>query len=479
MEFRIKSIEVNPDSVKPFKLVKYFFLSSFLVMLIFAFSLAYLITQRSEKALLKKTEAFALLLAENLNHQVFFNFVVPVTFKFGQVQLRNTDQFNHLDQLIRNTLYSFKIETVNIYDPRNVLAYSTDRSLVGKKEVGGTDYRKAMKGQHSSRLISEDVFLEIWPRTNPPTKKLITTIPFRVESPAAKQTGQILGVFEITQDISGDYQDILWDQYLLVLISVTLFLLLFVVLLFIVKRGETIIDKRGEERKKLVEKLHQSERMASLGAMIASVSHEIKNPLGIIRSTSDLLEKKIRQYDPENQLASVIGEESVRLNRIVTEFLDFARPQVVQYQPVELEKLLEKNLQFLDPVIQKQGVTVTQSLSPSAQPLSADPDLLYRAFLNIFLNALQAMPEGGTLSLAVRHHPHEVEVEISDTGSGLSPEALEKAFDPFFTTKEKGSGLGLAIVKNTLEAHRGRIRLENGAHGGVAVRIVLPRATTS
>ena len=114
-----------------------------------------------------------------------------------------------------------------------------------------------------------------------------------------------------------------------------------------------------------------------------------------------------------------------------------------------------KILHFLEPEIQKKGVTVTKSFSPSAQTLSADPDLLYRAFLNILLNALQAMPEGGTLSLAVRHHPQEVEVEISDTGSGLSPEALEKAFDPFFTTKEKGSGLGLAIVKNTIEAHQG------------------------
>jgi two-component system, NtrC family, sensor histidine kinase HydH len=450
-----------------------------MVMLLFAFSLAYLITQRSEEALLKKTEAFALLLAENLNHQVFFNFVVPVTFKFGQVQLRNTDQFNLLDQIIRNTLYSFKIEKVNIYDPLNVLAYSTDRNLVGKKAVGGTDYKKAMKGQHSSRLISEDVFLEIWPREVPLAKKLITTIPFRVESPTAKRTGQILGVFEITQDISGDYQDILWDQYLLVLISVILILLLFVVLLFIVKRGETIIEKRAEERKKLVEKLHQSERMASLGVMIASVSHEIKNPLGIIRSTSDLLEKKIRQYDPDNQLASVIGEESERLNRIVTEFLDFARPQVVQYQPVELEKLLEKNLHFLEPEILKKGVTVTRFFPSSAQTLSVDPDLLYRAFLNILLNALQAMPDGGTLSLAIQNQPREVEVKISDTGAGLSPEALEKAFDPFFTTKEKGSGLGLAIVKNTIEAHQGRVILENGARGGVTVRILLPRQVSS
>ena len=89
------------------------------------------------------------------------------------------------------------------------------------------------------------------------------------------------------------------------------------------------------------------------------------------------------------------------------------------------------------------------------------------------------MPEGGTLRLTVRDHPREVEVEISDTGSGLSPDALEKAFDPFFTTKEKGSGLGLAIVKNTIEAHQGRVLLEDGAHGGVAVRILLPRAATT
>ncbi len=203
-----------PETVKPFKLVKYFFLSSFVVVLLFALTLSILITQRSEEALLKKTESFALLLAENLNHQVFFQFVVPVTFATGQVQLRNPDQFERLDKIIRNTIYNFKIQKVNIYDPRGVLAYSTDRTLVGKKDQGGTDYLKAMKGKYSSRFISEDVFLEIWPREKPPSRKLVTTIPFQVESPTGARTGQILGVFEITQDISEDYRDILRDQYL-------------------------------------------------------------------------------------------------------------------------------------------------------------------------------------------------------------------------------------------------------------------------
>ncbi len=215
--------------------------------------------------------------------------------------------------------------------------------------------------------------------------------------------------------------------------------------------------------------------MASLGAMIASVSHEIKNPLGIIRSTADLLEKKVRRYDPDNRLASVIREESDRLNRVVTEFLDFARPQVLRRQPLEMGKLLEKNLAFLEPEIAKQQVVVEKFFPPSPVLLSGDYDLLYRGVLNILINALQAMPGGGTLSLSLRNSPREVEVEVRDFGPGLTPEALEKAFDPFFTTKEKGTGLGLAIVKNTIEAHKGTIELENPPGGGTAVRIRLPR----
>ena len=121
---------------KPFKLVKYFFLSSFLVVLVFALALSILISQRSEEALLKKTEAFALLLAENLNHQVFFNFVLPVTLTLGPVKLREPDQFNRLDKVVRNTIYNFKVEKVNIYDPRNVLAYSTGTAPGGEGGPG-------------------------------------------------------------------------------------------------------------------------------------------------------------------------------------------------------------------------------------------------------------------------------------------------------------------------------------------------------
>lgn len=442
-------------------------------MLIFALSLTLLITQRSKEALLKKTEAFAILLAENLNHQAFFNFILPIALQRKEVRLRDPKQFKQLDLIIRNTIYSFKIEKVNMYDPFNIVAYSTDQSLVGKKGLGGTDFKKAMAGKYSSRFISEDVFLKIRPGAEAPTRKLITTIPFRVE-PISKPTGQILGVFEITQDISKDYEGIVWDQYLMLFISIGLMALMSLILLFLVKRGEVIIERRADEQRRLVDKLHLSERMATLGEMIASVSHEIKNPLGIIRSTADLLEKKIIQIEPQNQLATVIREEADRLNRIVTEFLDFARPQIPRVHPVRIETILEKNLHFLETELARHSIKVQRDFPSDSLTFSVDQDLMYRAFLNILLNAIQAMPDGGTIAVMVRYDSLGVEIEIKDSGVGLSQEELTKAFKPFFTTKEKGSGLGLAIVKNIIEAHKGSILMVNSEAGGTSVVIRLP-----
>jgi two-component system sensor histidine kinase HydH len=466
-------MEILPETEKPFKLVKYFFLSSFIVMLIFAVSLTLLITQRSQEALLKKTEAFAVLLAENLNHQVFFYFVLPMALQKKEVRVRDPQQSRILDVIVRNTIFSFKIEKVNIYDPLNIIAYSTDLSLVGKKNIGGMDYKKAMTGKYASRFISEDGLIKILPGRRAPSRKLITTIPFRVE-PTSKPNSQILGVFEITQDISKDYEEIIWDQYLMVFFSIGLMTLLYLILLFIVKRGEIIMERKAQEQKRLVDKLHQSERMASLGEMIASVSHEIKNPLGIIRSTADLLEKKVIQFEPQNQLASIIREEADRLNRIVTEFLDFARPQLPKLDQVRIEKILGKNLHFLDPELTRRRIEVRKDFIPGSQTIPVDEDLLYQAFLNILLNAVQAMPEGGKIGVKVRYLSREAIIEINDSGAGLSEEERVKAFQPFFTTKEKGSGLGLAIVKNIIEAHKGTIQMVNSESGGTSVVITLP-----
>jgi two-component system sensor histidine kinase HydH len=173
-------------------------------------------------------------------------------------------------------------------------------------------------------------------------------------------------------------------------------------------------------------------------------------------------------------LASVIGEEADRLNRIVTEFLDFARPQIPKLEQVRIETILEKNLHFLGPELARRQIVVQKDFIPGSQTIPVDQDLLYRAFLNILLNSIQAMSEGGRIGIKVRYLSREAIIEINDSGAGLSEEERVKAFQPFFTTKEKGSGLGLAIVKNIIEAHNGTIQMVNSESGGTSVVISLP-----
>ncbi len=443
-------------------------------MLVFALSLTLLVTQRSKEALLKKTETFAITLARNLNYRVFYSFVLPLALQKKRIQLRDPRQFKILDSIVRNAIHGFKVERVNMYDPNNIIAYSTDRSLVGNANRGGTDYQKAMQGESFSRFQSQVGLFSFLPWRKPPTGKLITTIPFRVE--ASFDPGRkILGVFEITQDISEDYEVIIRDQYLMASLSIGLIALMYIILLFIVRRGEIIMRRRSEEQKRLEEKLHQAERMAALGEMIASVSHEIKNPLGIIRSTADLLGKKGEPGDPQQQLAEIIREEADRLNQIVTEFLDFARPPFPRPAPINVESVLEKNLHFLAPELSRQHILVEKDFSHPLRPIHADQDLLYRAFLNILINAVQAMPQGGKIILRARENGPFTEIEIEDTGPGMAPEDRDKAFQPFFTTKERGSGLGLSIVKNIIDAHNGQILLAPAASGGTRVVITLPR----
>jgi signal transduction histidine kinase len=261
--------------------------------------------------------------------------------------------------------------------------------------------------------------------------------------------------------------------------------LLFFVLRFIVKRGERIIAKRAKERRRLEAQLHQAEKMAVLGEMVAGVSHEIRNPLGIIGSTAELLIQKTEDGDPRKQLSKIIMEETTRLNSIVTDFLDFARPTTPHLSECRVDKVLERNLKFLEFELEKRGIEVELHFAENGRPVYADGDLLYRAFLNIFVNAMEALNEGGTIRVITRYkEPKEdtLEIIITDTGSGISKEMIGKIFDPFFTTRETGTGLGLPIVRNIIESHGGTIFIESpprqkpqeAENKGTAIIISLP-----
>lgn len=467
----------RPLEGKPFRLVKFFATASFVVFILFSFPFSMLISKNAKDLLMKSYENYALLLGENLNHQVFQNFVLPVTAQYGKTRLRDSVQYEWMDKVVRNTIHSFHIDLVNIYDiGKGVIAYSTDSRLLGKKVPESLGYRKALQGENSSGLVSAgDDLWGLGFEVLGGEKKLRTYIPFR-GGPFLDEKAYVLGVFEIIQDLSAEYRSVVRLQYLIIGLSIGIMGLIFVALLFIVRKAEKIIEERAREQRRLQDELHQAERLASLGRMVAGVSHEIRNPLGIVKSTAELLGSMAGTQDVQKRLSQVLVEESARLDSILTEFLDFARPRAPHFQECHLDEILRRLFTFMEPELQRAGIVATHSLNKEPLPLEGDPQLLYRGFLNVYMNAIQAMPHGGQLTTAVEISREGYLVCIADTGPGIGKEDLGRIFDPFFTTREKGTGLGLSIVRNIVEGHRGAIWIESQEGSWTRVYIRLQRA---
>jgi len=464
----------NPEErIKPFRLVKYFTFTGLGILFLVIIILSMLNMHWVRAMQRKKSEDLAHSLIENLNHQVFVQFIVPTRLIFGKIQLRNPEQFERMDKVVRSTLHSFKVETLNIYNLDNRISYSFDPDLVGRKNFGGTGYELAREGKTTSRLVQRGNFFEI-SMGSPKEVRLVTYAPLRFEEELSRLTGPVLGVVELVQDLSEDYQAVFKIQILVVLTSTGILSALFMALIFVVKRGEGIIQKRAREQMRLKERLSQAERLSALGEMTAGISHEIRNPLGIIRSSAELLKKKIARFDPANTMPDIIIEEASRLNRIITDFINLARPRRPNLSPCRIEEVLEKNITFLDTRIKEKGYTVKTNYHDLLPQIQADAAMLYQSFLNILINAMQAMPDGGTIEIEARANRKTVTIHFDDSGPGIPPEVLKKIWDPFFTTKETGTGLGLGIVKNIIESHGGSIRIENRQQGGTRVSVDLP-----
>ena len=185
------------------------------------------------------------------------------------------------------------------------------------------------------------------------------------------------------------------------------------------------------------------------------------------------------QDDKQRRFSAIIVEESTRLNDILTEFLDFARPKRLRPATCRIEDILDRNLSVMEAECQRLGVSVQRCYQTGYCYLEADQDLLYRAFVNIFANSLQAMQAGGTLTIRTAitngmDNAPFVEIQVHDTGTGIHKDAMKKIFNPFFTTREKGTGLGLAIVQTIIDNHSGEIEVVGGEGQGATFIIRLP-----
>jgi len=228
----------------------------------------------------------------------------------------------------------------------------------------------------------------------------------------------------------------------------------------------------------------RSERLAALGQLTAGMAHELRNPLGVIKGSAEMLSKKLQTADEvSGELAGFISAEVNRLNTIVSRFLDFARPVKLDLQPRELAPMVETALKAVRGRWPESKVEVERHYADALPLVPMDADLCDRVFTNLILNAYQAMPEGGKIKVTIAvdssADPPGVTVDIEDTGAGVPTELREQIFNPFFTTKNDGVGLGLSIVSKIVDEHRGWIRVVSEPGQGACLRVFLPAAETT
>ncbi len=240
--------------------------------------------------------------------------------------------------------------------------------------------------------------------------------------------------------------------------------------------GRVLLLRDLREIRELKEKVRRSEHLASLGRLAAGVAHEIRNPLSSIRGFAQFFLNRFRGQKEEEEYAAVMVKEVDRLNRVITELLDFANPRQLRREPCSLAEVMDYALKVLSLELEKKKVVVEKLYEDGLPLVPADQEQLSQAFLNLLLNSLEAVAEDGKIVIGLSRDPRRdrINITLADNGRGIPPEDRERIFEPFFSTKSKGTGLGLAIVHKIVEMHGGEIRAENRPNGGTVFQVTLP-----
>ena len=258
-------------------------------------------------------------------------------------------------------------------------------------------------------------------------------------------------------------------------------------------RGAVEIIEDMTEIKQLRERLHRLDKLAALGEMAASLAHEIRNPLNGIEGFASLLERDLDPDDKRRTFARYIVEGVRALNQTVTDMLAYTRPQKLNVREVRVSDVIDSVAMLVEEDVRKrgiEGIDIQADLDPQADVIQADPDQLRQSLLNVMLNAVQVMPNGGKLRVFTRANGHRVvsatgnpeylerdtvQIGVADTGPGMDDEVKANIFNPFFTTRSEGNGLGLAIVHKIIDLHGGEIVVDSAPNEGTTFYINLPK----
>jgi signal transduction histidine kinase len=241
--------------------------------------------------------------------------------------------------------------------------------------------------------------------------------------------------------------------------------------------GSVVVIRDITRQKELEETASRQQRMTVMGEMATSIAHEIRNPLGSIELFAGLLKRTLKGTEEERWVESILAVTS-HMETVISNLLLFARPFHPNKRLHNVKEILEESILMTSHAIQEKGIVLKREFGETCHVL-ADSELLKQALLNLILNAIQAMDEGGELYLGWICQEKEVTIEVKDTGPGIPKEALNRIFEPFYSTKRGGTGLGLAIVKRVVDEHKGRLQVESDSNNGTTFKIILSKAETN
>jgi hypothetical protein len=286
-----------------------------------------------------------------------------------------------------------------------------------------------------------------------------------------KSKGQMVGVLEVLNK-KGDNLFTERDLELLAILGNLIAVALENARLYTKLREQFVLTE--EELKATQARLIRSERLAALGKLSAGVAHEVRNPVMVIGGFARRLHKQFGDVEPVRKSAEVILSEAERLERMVVDIEAFCRLPQPTMRPVVVDRLIERLVRGVADVCQAHGIEVRTGISAPVREFNGDEALLEIALNNIVTNAIEAMPDGGTLEVSLDVQPDVVVMSVKDQGLGIAPEDLPNVFDPFFTSKTRGSGLGLTASHRIVYDHDGEIVIRSTVGVGTDVKIILP-----
>ncbi len=469
-----------------FPLLRYFAIASAVLLLLTTALVVTLYRQTSLHHMVAHGEDASVIIARSLHNSLwpeFGPFLTSLTAPSGEPSTTHPNRAD-LDRLIRQQTSGLSIHGVMIYNARGIAVFSTRNDQIEQDAAASAAVRTALSGETATTLTRRDI-LSASGQVAEQVDVLATAVP------VLDQDGKVEAVIEVHVDASAVMHHLLRNTQLFALILLFVFSALYIALFLIVRQTNRTATRQHRQilaaKDELAERtavLHETQedllrrqRLASLGQLIGTVGHDLRNPLGVIGNSLAVIRERSKQagLDLERQLDR--SERSLgRCDGIIRDLLDNTRIQDIALEPTAIDAWL---LEILDEQTPPGGIALNCDLTASGVKVPLDVERFRRVVINIFDNACQAMaenPDGGKgrLTVATRVEGGRMEISFRDTGPGIDPELMAKIFEPLFTTKQQGVGLGLPMVKQVVELHGGVIDITSETGQGTCVTLRMP-----